>query len=79
MKILYFSTSRAAAGLGSEDIPLDGTLSGEQVWAALIARHPGLAPLRSAARLSRNEEYADDATRFLGGDVVAVIPPVSGG
>jgi molybdopterin converting factor small subunit len=51
----------------------------DEVWRRLIERHPGLSALRGTSRLSCNEAYADEATRFSNDDVVAVIPPVSGG
>lgn len=79
MKVLYFSTARLAASLGSEDVALDEPVDAAGVWRILIARHPALAPLRETARLSRNEAYADADTLFVNDDVVAVIPPVSGG
>lgn len=79
MKILFFATAREAAGCASDELALPGPASTDEVWAALIAKYPALAPLRSVARLSRNDEYADADARFTDADIVAVIPPVSGG
>jgi molybdopterin converting factor small subunit len=79
MKVLYFSAARLATSLESEDVVLPGSADAAEVWRLLIARHPALETLRESARLSRNEGYADAETRFSNDDVVAVIPPVSGG
>ena len=51
----------------------------EAAWAALVERHPVLAPGRPAVRFARNGEYADPETALADGDELAVIPPVSGG
>jgi molybdopterin converting factor subunit 1 len=79
MKILFFAAAREAAGCEADDLAVTEPASTEEIWNALIARHPGLAPLRGVARLSRNDEYADADAQFRETDLVAVIPPVSGG
>ncbi|HEY8900662.1 MAG TPA: MoaD/ThiS family protein [Chthoniobacterales bacterium] len=79
MKVLFFSVAREASGCAEAEIPLPEPASIEGVWERLIERHPALVELRDAARLSCNDVYADASTRFLDEDVVAVIPPVSGG
>jgi len=79
MKILFFATAREATGCASAELALLEPASTDQVWGALIAKYPALAPLRGVARLSRNDEYADADARFADADVAAVIPPVSGG
>jgi len=79
MKILFFAMAREAAGCASDELQVPEPIAADEVWAALIAKYPALAPLRGVARLSRNDEYADADARFADADVVAVIPPVSGG
>ena len=49
------------------------------VWAALVAAHPGLAPFESSVSCAVNAEYARMHTAVHAGDEVAFLPPVSGG
>jgi molybdopterin converting factor small subunit len=46
------------------------------VW--LFDNHPQLTGLNKWA-VAVNEKYADDSVPIFHGDVVAIIPPVSGG
>ncbi|HEX7224337.1 MAG TPA: MoaD/ThiS family protein, partial [Candidatus Limnocylindria bacterium] len=48
-------------------------------WTALEARHPALAPHRPYVRPARNGVYAAWDLRLAGDDVIAFLPPVSGG
>ncbi len=79
MKILFFSSARTAAGCAADEIFFGAPASLDEVWRGVIEKHPALAPLRRVSRLSRNDAYADDQAVFHDTDVVAVIPPVSGG
>ena len=49
------------------------------VWTALAARHPALAPHRPYVRPARNGAYAEWLDVAVEGDLVAFLPPVSGG
>lgn len=51
----------------------------EDAWTAMAVRHPGLRPHRPYVRAARNGAYAawDDAV--ADDDVIAFLPPVSGG
>ena len=51
----------------------------EDVWRAVVERHPGLAPGRPSVRFARNGDYADASTPVADNDEIAFIPPVSGG
>jgi molybdopterin synthase catalytic subunit len=48
-------------------------------WTALEARHPALAPHRPYVRPARNGVYAAWDLELAGDDVIAFLPPVSGG
>src|SRR5436190_24364040 len=48
-------------------------------WSALAARYPALEPHREYVRAARNGEYASWEETLAEGDVVAFLPPVSGG
>jgi molybdopterin synthase catalytic subunit/molybdopterin converting factor small subunit len=66
------SADRVAMQLEDEASPADA-------WAAMVQRHPALAPHREFVRVALNGSYAawDDA--LADGDEVAFLPPVSGG
>ena len=49
------------------------------VWNGLAQEYPGLAPYAGSVSCAVNEEYARLTTRLKDGDVVAFLPPVSGG
>ena len=51
----------------------------KDVWQALVAAHPELAPFESSVSSAVNAAYARKHTRVNAGDEVAFLPPVSGG
>ena len=51
----------------------------EDAWSALVARYEKLRAHRPFVRAARNGAYAAWADPLVGGDVVAFLPPVSGG
>ena len=77
VRVLLFAAARRWAG------------SGELTWAAAPGaraadvygepRLAGLAAHRAALRLAVNEEFVAEGHPLKDGDVVAVLPPVSGG
>lgn len=59
------------------DVPAGATIA--QVWQRLAADHPDLAAYASSVSCARNEEFARMTTAVDDGDVIAFLPPVSGG
>jgi MoaE-MoaD fusion protein len=51
----------------------------EDAWSEIAARHPGLRPHRPYVRAARNGAYAAWEDAVADGDVIAFLPPVSGG
>ena len=51
----------------------------EDAWRAMVERYPGLEPHRPYVRAARNGAYAPWEEPLADGDVVALLPPVSGG
>ncbi|MEY4387263.1 MAG: hypothetical protein RLY20_2546 [Verrucomicrobiota bacterium] len=79
MRVLFFAQLKDATGCASVDLPASSPLDAEQLWAALLNQFPNLATHRRTVRLAKNSEYATAETKFVEGDEVALIPPVSGG
>jgi MoaE-MoaD fusion protein len=79
VRVRLFAIQRELAGTREVtlELPERGTI--DDAWAALVERHPALAPGRSFVRFARNADYTDPTAELADGDELAVIPPVSGG
>ena len=78
LELRCFASLREIAGDRSE-LSLADDATVEDAWKALEARHPGLRPHRSYVRVARNGSYVAWDERVAEGDVIAFLPPVSGG
>jgi MoaD family protein len=79
VRVRLFAIQRELAGAREIAIELAPGATIEAAWAAVVERHPVLAPGRPSVRFARNGEYADPETALADGDELAIIPPVSGG
>ncbi|MEO8436865.1 MAG: MoaD family protein [Chloroflexota bacterium] len=79
VRVRLFAIQRELAGTREVAIELADGGDVEAAWAALVERHPVLAPGRASVRFARNGDYAEPTTPLADGDEVAMIPPVSGG
>lgn len=79
MTILYFAHARRLAGCAEETLAVGEALSPDELWTALLTRHPELAELRASSRLACNRQFAVPGMLLQPGDEIAIIPPVSGG
>jgi molybdopterin converting factor subunit 1 len=79
MRVLFFAQLKDATGCDAGELAVSSPLDGEQLWARLLEKFPGLRAHRANVRLARNWEYAGAETQFTDADEVALIPPVSGG
>ena len=61
------------------ELTLAAATTVEDAWTAMAARHPGLRPHRPYVRAARNGAYAGWDDALSDGDVIAFLPPVSGG
>lgn len=78
IKMIYFAVLRDLVGLGEEDVQLNADdIKLESLLANLCSRHERLS--MEGVRVAVNEEFASGGTVIKDGDVVALIPPVSGG
>jgi sulfur-carrier protein len=77
VKVLYFGQAREAAGTSSEGVVLPEDTRLKTLVERSKRTHGGLARLTSVIAL--NEEVALDDAVLADGDVVAFLPPVTGG
>ena len=77
--VRLFAMQRELVGARTVELELPAGATVEDAWAALAARHPGLAPGRVAVRFALNGEYAEAGSPLEADDEVSFIPPVSGG
>ena len=78
--VLYFASARDLAGTSEETLePPEGVRTLRQLAAHLSTRHPALVGAIERMRVARNEAFAELEDPFAAGDVIALIPPVSGG
>ena len=82
LEVLLFARAREVAGAGSVTVSVPPGATTADVAPALLAAKPALAPVLPAAVLALNEEYVDSSAppqALRPTDVLAVIPPISGG
>ncbi len=79
VRVLLFAALREAAGSREVCIAVPEGVTVAELRQRLMVEYPSLARLLPNAAAAVNEEYADAATRLNAGDMVAFIPPVSGG
>jgi molybdopterin converting factor subunit 1 len=78
--LLYFAAVRDALGTAEEELTLPDTVGTvAELSLYLEGRHAALAGRLATVRYAVNEVFATPETALTSGDVVAVIPPVSGG
>ncbi|MBX3126185.1 MAG: molybdopterin converting factor subunit 1 [Polyangiaceae bacterium] len=78
--VLYFAAIRDLAGIAEEQLARPAnvrTLADFQTYLPTV--RPALAGKLAGVRFAINETFADPAEPVEDGDVVAIIPPVSGG
>ncbi len=80
LRVLYFGGLRDAIGVADETLELpDGVRTVGDLCTYLSSRHRAYAEGRACVRVARNEAFAGDVEPLSSGDVIALIPPVSGG
>lgn len=80
VSVLYFAALRDLVGQNEEQVALpEAPLPIAALLEVLEQRHTALRGRLQAVRVAVNEEFAPSEGSVWGGDVVALIPPVSGG
>lgn len=78
LKILLFGITTDLVGTSTLEIEVP-TSSSVAIFKELLVKHyPQLSNIKSYA-IAVNESYASDEALLKDGDIVAIIPPVSGG
>jgi molybdopterin converting factor subunit 1 len=77
--VRLFARLRDIVGTGELAREAPAGATARQVWDALTAEHPALAPYGTVSSCAVNEEYAPFSTTLQEGDEIAFLPPVSGG
>ena len=80
VKVLFFAATRERTGCQEASLTLDAPSTLRDLKAKLYLEHPTLSELDSYLRWALNERFEPSFDRSLSsGDVVALIPPISGG
>ena len=77
--VKMFASFREAAGEPQSVVEVSPGTSVGALWDQLVEQHPRLAPLSRSAAFALNGCYARPDVALSDGDVVAFLPPVSGG
>jgi len=78
IQLLFFGITTDLVGETSISFELDETISVNEFKEQLRTKFPSLKNIHEFA-IAVNEDYANDDLILKEGDVVAIIPPVSGG
>ena len=77
--VKMFASFREATGEGQRGVEVEPGTTLVELWEGLVAQHPRLAPMRAVVGMALNGRYAPPDAPLSEGDVVAFLPPVSGG
>jgi molybdopterin converting factor subunit 1 len=80
IEVLYFAALRERMGVGSERLELpEGVGDVGRLVAFLEASRPALRGVLGSVRFAVGDEFVSLERELVAGDIVALIPPVSGG
>lgn len=79
VRVRLFARAREVAGVGELVVELPPRSTVQDAFAAAVDRAAGLGSMRAQLLVAVNEDYAEWSTALAPDDVVALIPPVSGG
>jgi molybdopterin synthase sulfur carrier subunit len=80
VSVLFFAVTRELVGSAETTVELsDSAPTIAALVAALEDRYHGLRGRMSSVRIAKNERFAGPHELLRDGDVVALVPPVSGG
>ena len=77
--VQLFARLREIAGRSDLDCDVAAGASIADVWRAAATRHPGLDAFSATVSCARNDDFSRMTAPVHEGDVIAFLPPVSGG
>ncbi len=77
--ILYFSSLKDKLKKSKETLEIQNELDLDSLIQFLKQKYPEISENLDNVMVAVNEEYVDKNYRLKSGDIVALIPPVSGG
>jgi len=78
IKILFFGIAKDITGVNALDIELNDTFNSNELKELLKEKYSKFNAINDFS-LAVNEAYIDEVYSLKNNDVVAIIPPVSGG
>ncbi len=78
IQLLFFGITTDLVGSNTSTQDLRDNATVKELKEVLTADYSGLKNIQEFA-IAVNESYADDEQELKAGDIVAIIPPVSGG
>jgi molybdopterin synthase sulfur carrier subunit len=79
IKILYFSSIKDKLKKSSEEINLNDDFTIKDLKNFLQEKYPEIKEILDKSMFAVNENYVTEDYKLKDGDLVALIPPVSGG
>jgi molybdopterin converting factor subunit 1 len=80
VRVLFFAATRDLAGASEATVTVPGSApTVADLVLHLEATYPELSGRMATVRVAQNERFAKPEARLADGDVLALIPPVSGG
>ncbi len=79
IKILYFSSIKDKIGKKEEELELKEQIPVSKLIDILKEKYPHISEYFNRVMIAVNEDYVEENYLLREGDVIAIIPPVSGG
>lgn len=79
VEVLYFAVARQKTGLQRESLSFASPLSLGGLRSKIYERHRELIELDPYLRWAVNQRFVEGECELQTGDVIALIPPISGG
>lgn len=79
INVLFFAICRELAKTGKAEIELPDGADRESLWKTLLRRYPAMSDLAPRIAIAVNNRFVKNRLELSDGDIVSLIPPVSGG
>lgn len=79
VRVTFYARARDLAGTPSIQIALDAPATIADLHTRIFSDYPSLLPLKKSLLTAKNARYVSPSDELKDGDVVDIMPPVSGG